>query len=89
MPAAPRYAGCGFAIGTKGYVAGGFDGNTNYKDFWEYDPVMDSWTQKPDFGGESRAYAVGFSVGSNGYIGLGSQGNNGGVNLQDFWVYGQ
>ena len=41
------------------------------KDFWEYDPIANTWTQKADFGGTARAVAVGFSIGSKGYIGTG------------------
>ena len=41
------------------------------KDFWEYDPVANTWTQKADFGGAARDSAVGFSIGSKGYIGTG------------------
>ena len=41
------------------------------KDFWEYDPAANTWTQKADFGGTARDGAVGFSIGSKGYIGTG------------------
>ena len=41
------------------------------KDFWEYDPVLNTWTQKADFGGAARGDAVGFSIGDKGYIGHG------------------
>lgn len=44
-----------------------------------------SWTQKADFGGVARAYAVGFSIGSKGYIGTGwATPNN---DSKDFWEY--
>jgi len=51
-----------------------YDGSSyhNVKDFWEYDPVANTWTQKADFGGTTRQRAVGFSIGGKGYIGLGS-----------------
>lgn len=89
LPGPPRYASAGFALGTKGYVLGGFDGNVNYKDFYEYNALTNTWVQLEDFAGESRGYAVGFSIGTNGYVGIGSQGNNGGICLNDFWVYGR
>ena len=41
------------------------------KDFWEYDPAANTWTQKADFVGVARISAVGFSIGSKGYIGTG------------------
>lgn len=39
----------------------------------------DTWTQKANFGGTARQYAVGFSIGNKGYLGTG--GSN------DFWEY--
>ncbi|MCX5849701.1 MAG: hypothetical protein NTW65_09645 [Deltaproteobacteria bacterium] len=42
-----------------------------------------TWTQKADFGGTARGFAVGFSIGNKGYIG-------GGVSTawnNDFWEY--
>ncbi|MBI4947767.1 MAG: hypothetical protein HY840_15355 [Bacteroidetes bacterium] len=42
----------GFSIGAKGYAGTGEDVTATYKkDFWEYDPVGNTWTQKTDFGG--------------------------------------
>ena len=43
----------------------------------------DQWTQKTDFGGTERYYAVGFSIGGKGYIGTGYDGGT----KNDFWVY--
>src|SRR3954465_8837557 len=80
-----RFAAVGFSIGSKGYVGtGGIDGNTNYKDFWEYDPVTNAWSQKADFGGTARLYANGFSIANRGYIGLGESGT---APNNDFWEY--
>src|SRR5207249_1321311 len=59
-----------FSISSNGYIGTGVDFNVNlYKDFWEYDPSANTWTQKADFGGSGRSGAVGFSIGSKGYIG--------------------
>src|SRR5205823_10618643 len=59
-----------FSIGSKGYVGtGAHDGPK--RDFWEYDPSTNVWTQKADFGGLPRLAAVGFSIGSKGYLGTG------------------
>jgi N-acetylneuraminic acid mutarotase len=94
----------GFSIGSKGYIGTGSFSSldsiegipplppTLFKDFWEYNPAADTWTQKADFGGEARGSAVGFSIGNKGYIGTGVVGydwlhhgpptyNN------DFWEY--
>lgn len=86
FPGAPRYGAVGFSIGNKGYIGTGYDGNINYKDFYEFDPVSNSWVQKADFAGESRGYGVGFSISKNGYIGI---GNNVNGPISNFWVYGQ
>ncbi|MBP9882027.1 MAG: T9SS type A sorting domain-containing protein [Chitinophagales bacterium] len=74
----------GFSIGEKGYIGTGykFDKDYNeiyYKDFWQYDPILNSWTQKADFGGTARSGAVGFSIEDKGYLGTGS--------TNDFWEY--
>lgn len=85
LTAAPRYLAVGFYIGNKGYVGTGYDNNNSnsLKDFWEYDPATDIWTQKADFGGTPRLGAVGFSIGTKGYIGTGTDGSD----LKDLWEY--
>lgn len=78
----------GFSIGNKGYMGiGGNEEGTSFLDFWEYDPVSDSWTQKANFAGVDRTASVGFSIGNMGYIGIGYNGENRGTNLKDFWQY--
>lgn len=54
------------------------------KDFWEYDPATNAWTQKADFGGTPRFLATGFSISGKGYIGTGD-GTTG--YTKDFWEY--
>jgi hypothetical protein len=82
-----RHISAGFSIGDKGYIGtgNGSDGGSYYsrKDFWEYDPAFNTWTQKTDFGGTARSYAVGFSIGDKGYIGTGNDGSS----RKDFWEY--
>jgi hypothetical protein len=78
-----------FSIGNKGYIGTGQiakDGQFIYtREFWEYDPEADIWTQKADFGGTERLYAVGFSIGNKGYMGTGEIPHF--VNVKDFWEY--
>ena len=77
----------GFSIGSKGYIGTGDYGNyweTQVKDFWEYDPATNTWTQKADFGGGLRSKAVGFSIGNKGYIGTGKEDW---AYKRDFWEY--
>jgi len=65
-----RYDAQGFSIGNKGYIGGGIRdiGPPFWMiDFWEYDPVMDTWTQKANLP-EFRCNAAGFSIGNSGYF---------------------
>ncbi|HBC79567.1 MAG TPA: galactose oxidase [Bacteroidales bacterium] len=80
----PRSDAAGFAIGTKGYIGTGYDGDKFHNDFWEYDAVKNSWTQKADFPGAARSQAVGFSTDTKGYIGTGWEGK---YRLKDFYEY--
>ena len=85
-----RNGAVAFSIGTKGYIGTGYDGiaPTGYtKDFWQYDPGNNTWTQKADFGGTKRSNAMGFSIGSKGYIGTGYDGNPFNQVTKDFWEY--
>lgn len=61
--------------------------STNMKDVWQYDPAADIWTQKTDFPGQSRAYALAFSIGSKAYFGLGAHYTSSWAPLADFWEY--
>ncbi len=86
-----RYFAVGFSIGDKGYIGtgNGFGpGEGNTKDFWEYDPTTDIWTQKTDFGGVDRLQATGFSIGQKGYIIFGGDGQYG-YYYTDFWEWDQ
>ncbi len=65
-----RYDAQGFSIGNKGYIGGGISdiGPPFLQiDFWEYDPLTDTWTQKANLP-EYRCNAAGFSIGNNGYF---------------------
>jgi uncharacterized protein (TIGR02145 family) len=88
FPGAARYAAVGLSIGPKGYIGTGCSITVIFglllKDFWEYDPFTDSWSQKSDFGGSFICDAVGFSIGSKGYIGTGE--DQFGMR-RDFWEY--
>lgn len=79
-----RQYAIGFAIGNKGYVGLGESVSTLYKDFWEYDPKTNVWTQKADFGGAARERAVAFTIASKAYVGTGMDENN---RLKDFWEF--
>ena len=88
---AARHFAVAFSIGTKGYLGTGLSYGppvTLHKDFWEYNPVTDVWTQKADFGGNPKDLAVGFSIGTKGYIGTGYESTTV-VATNDFWEYNQ
>jgi N-acetylneuraminic acid mutarotase len=80
-----------FSIGNKGYIGTGMTSSGSFrtlKDFWQYDPNQDVWTQKADVGGDPRRRAVGFSVGGKGYVGTGLAGTLiSGTATDDFWQY--
>jgi hypothetical protein len=80
-----RQGAIGLSIGSKGYIGTGLRSST-LKDFWEYDPVANTWTQRADFGGTARYFAAGFSIGNKAFIGTGSTGGPG---SKDFWEYNQ
>jgi N-acetylneuraminic acid mutarotase len=89
FPGTKRYGAAGFSIGTKGYMGTGFTDISSgqqqqLKDWWEYDPVTDTWTQKNDFPGGTRNLATALSTGNAGYMGLGAAG---GAPLNDWWQY--
>jgi hypothetical protein len=63
----------------KGYIGTGLDSYYT-QDFWEWDQATDTWTQKTNFAGIPRGYAVGFSIGNKGYVGTGRL-------EKDFWEF--
>ncbi len=79
-----RFGTTAFSIGNKGYMGTGADVSGNRKDFWEYNPVTNAWTQKADFV-TNRVWAVGFSIGNKGYVGTGVEYDFNYKN--DFWEY--
>ncbi|MEM6967622.1 MAG: kelch repeat-containing protein [Bacteroidota bacterium] len=57
IPAEGRVAGTQFSHNGKGYVLSGDGDDHSYMDtgeFWEYDPVADTWTELPPHPGTSR-----------------------------------
>lgn len=86
-----RSGAIGFSINSLGYLGTGYSCatsacNTPNIDFWSYDPITDSWTQRQSFAGGPRSYAFGFSIGDYGYVGGGYDITNYSFH-QDFWEY--
>jgi N-acetylneuraminic acid mutarotase len=67
-----------FSLDNKGYVL--YTDNT----FWQFDPVLNSWTKKSDFPGPARSLAVSFVLGNYAYMGTGASGT---VSYDDIWRY--
>jgi hypothetical protein len=61
FPAGQRYEAIGFSIGGKGYIGLGYYELEGFKDLWEYDPGMDSWTQKADFPGNTNHFTPAYA----------------------------
>jgi N-acetylneuraminic acid mutarotase len=83
-----RHRCTGFAVGNKGYIGLGHTNSATletFKDFWQYDPATDAWSQVADFGGGYRYHATAFTVGNYAYVGLGE--NDLGQYTSDFWKY--
>jgi N-acetylneuraminic acid mutarotase len=83
-----RHRCTAFAIGNKGYIGLGHTNSATletYRDFWQYDPATDSWSQVADFGGGYRYHATAFAIGNYAYVGLGENDIN--QYTSDFWKY--
>lgn len=65
-----------FSIGNFGYIGAAT------QTLWQYDPVLDVWSQMASMPGAARASAAGFSIGTKGYFGTGGSFN-------DFYEYDQ
>ncbi|MBA4054285.1 MAG: hypothetical protein C0490_06205, partial [Marivirga sp.] len=95
FPGTARVGATGFAINGKGYIGTGNDGTLEdgmvkfRRDFYQYDPVQDTWTQVADYPEDFTSEAgisagVSFVIGNYAYTGL---GNNGVNNPNDFYRY--
>jgi len=71
FPGGARQELIGLSINGKGYIGTGWQASSPiYKDWWEYDPVLDSWTQKASIPTTDSGYrgGSGFVIGNDGYI---------------------
>lgn len=76
LPGIARSGATGFSINGKGYICGGISNSGStiyYKELWEYDPILNSWSQKADIPctGDGIQAAFGFVIGNKGYVGTG------------------
>ncbi len=74
IPSVARALGVGMSINGKGYIGLGTyqpAGSQNYADaadWWQYDPILDTWTRKSELPGGKREGAAGFVVNGKGYV---------------------
>jgi Galactose oxidase, central domain len=87
---APRFDAVGFGIQTAGTEGLGYVGTGNnyteyLKDFWAYDPTVNTWSQEVSYDGFKRTAAVAFVYNNRAYLvtGLGT----GGTVTNDFWRF--
>lgn len=78
-----RHRATGIAIGTKGYMGlGHYNGagpNIVKKDWWEFDPATNSWTQRADYignNGNGNYACIAFGMDEYGYVGGGQVGTD-------------
>jgi N-acetylneuraminic acid mutarotase len=84
FPGTARNSAVGFNIDNMGYIGTGDDGVGNYyNDFYQYNPVLDTFIKKASFPGTARRDAVGFGLNSKGYITTGYDNNY----LKDMYAY--
>jgi uncharacterized repeat protein (TIGR03803 family) len=80
LPAEGRFYPVAFSIGVRGYVGGGDHSQGNIlTDFWQYNPVANTWSRKSDLGMGARAYVPAVTISGKAYVGSGSNA--------DFWQY--
>lgn len=77
-------AAVGFQILNEGFIGTGAAENPR-ADFYNYNPVKNTWTRIADFGGGERVSAVGFSIGPKGYVGTGFLPSASPEDQKDFW----
>jgi len=86
-----RYLATGFGISNRGFIGlgstVGINGGTLKDDIWEYDPLVNTWTQRANYSGGIRESSVGFNIGNKGYIGAGISGAMINPSVSDFWEY--
>lgn len=88
LPGAARHHPVTFALDGKGYVVTGGTNSGRLRDFYQYDPIEDSWTQLRDFPGGSRSFAYGTTYEGKAYMGFGTQSQGNNFNgLNDWWSY--
>ena len=87
----PAYGGIGvyfttaFTVGVNAYLVGGkMDPNYYSNQTWEYNSILDTWTQKVNFPAGVRYQLSSFALNGKGYAGLGTDQD---LYRKDWWEY--
>ncbi len=73
-----------FSVDDMGYIVAGNSNSGERDDFYQYDPVNDSWTELSPFPGAARGFAIGDTWDGKAYFGFGYDGTS---LLNDLWVF--
>lgn len=80
-----RHHPISFTLDGKGYSATGSNSSSRpTKDFYQYDPVTNSWDTLADFPGTERSFGIGTVLNGQAYLGFGATLTQ---YLNDFWRY--
>lgn len=91
FPGVARVKATAVVLNGLAFVGLGFDVNYGYynekghpKDFWCFDPKVNTWTQKADFQGKFTDACISFTYKNNIYVGLGFDGTSW---TSELWKY--
>lgn len=79
-----RFGAVAFAIGNRGYVGTGNDGDYYLSDFYEYIPEEDRWSEIRGYPGGKRQGGLAITFNGKGYV---CTGTNNGSYKSDMWAY--
>ena len=86
-PGAGKFGLTAFSINDKGYMGLGEDsGGTNSTDWYEYDPIGNTWTAKASLPSDAKTNLVSFVINGKGYVTTG-QTASGFSNSNETWEY--